>query len=157
MTGTVIAIFVSPEKHGEQIKVNSIQLKAGKGIVGDRYYGHRISHKRKNLTLVEAENIEAFCQTYHQPIELYNTRRNIITRGIRLNDLVGKDFFVGQVLCKGIELCEPCAVLARQFPESGLPPSKIIRAFENKGGLRAEILTNGILHVGDRINTADNG
>lgn len=156
MKGLIVAIYVAPASHVEQSSVESVQLKAGKGIVGDRFYANRLKHTERNLTLIEAENIEGFNREYNQTIGLGTTRRNLITRGIRLNELVGKRFQVGQVLCKGIELCEPCAILARQISHSGLSPSKIIRAFENKGGLRAEILSNGIVRLGDKISVAEN-
>ncbi len=156
MIGRISAIFVAPTRHAEQSAIDAVQLKMAKGIVGDRYFGRNQKHPERNLTLIEAEVIESFNRTYGQSIEYNATRRNLITRGIRLNELAGKNFLIGQVLCQGIELCEPCAVLARQLSASGLSSSEIIRAFKNKGGLKAEILTNGIVYLGDRLSAVDN-
>ncbi|MBK8816332.1 MAG: sulfurase [Methylococcaceae bacterium] len=154
MTGYLTAIFVSPSKHSEQISLESAQLIAGKGITGDRFYGNRQKHTQLNLTLIEAETIEAFNRCYNETLALSATRRNLITRNVRLNDLVDKHFYIGDVLCVGRELCEPCIVMARQISNCGLSSTDIIRFFENKGGLRAEILTSGIAQVGDYITAA---
>jgi MOSC domain-containing protein YiiM len=149
MTGHITAIFVAPSRHVEQLAVEAVQLKTGKGVVGDRFFGHSQKIPGRNLTLIEVEAIEECIANYGQPIELNATRRNFLTRGIRLNELVGKTFRVGGVLCRGVELCEPCRVLARQFPHQSLSQALIIRAFTNKGGLRADVLTDGIVRLGD--------
>jgi MOSC domain-containing protein YiiM len=151
MTGYITAIFTAPAKHAEQCAVDSVQLKAGKGIVGDRFYGVRKHHVAKNLTLIESEVIAEFNNQYHQCIGLNASRRNLITQGIRLNDLVGKTFHIGQVLCQGIELCEPCHVMARHFQCNSLSENEIIKAFAGKGGIRAQILSDGIVRVGDTV------
>jgi len=151
MTGHIATIFVSPIKHAEQLAVDSIQLKAQKGIVGDRFFGFRQKQPGRNLTLIECEVIEAFNRIYQLTIPISATRRNLITQGIRLNDLVGKTFKIGQVACRGVELCEPCKVLARHFPATSLSQAEIIRAFTNKGGIRAEVLTNGVVRLNDEI------
>jgi MOSC domain-containing protein YiiM len=151
VSGIIIAIFVAPAKHAAQVRVESVQLKSGRGIVGDRFFGFRPKQKGRNLTLLEAEVIAEFNQNYRQTIPLDATRRNVITHGIRLNDLVGKTFKLGGVLCRGIELCEPCKVIARSFPEAGLLEREIIHAFTNKGGIRAEVLADGVIDVGQSI------
>jgi MOSC domain-containing protein YiiM len=155
MTGHIAAIFVAPTRHVEQLAVEAVQLKAGKGVVGDRFFGLSQKVPGRNLTLVEAEAIEEFNRHYGQSIELSATRRNFLTRGIRLNELVGKIFLVGDVLCSGIELCEPCRVLARQLPQDSLTKTQIIRAFTNKGGLRADVLSDGIVRLGDCCGVVD--
>jgi MOSC domain-containing protein YiiM len=149
MTGHITAIFVAPSRHVEQLAVDAVQLKAGKGVVGDRFFGRTQKTPGRNLTLIEVETIEEFIANYGQSIELNATRRNFLTRGIRLNDLVGKTFRVGDVLCQGVELCEPCRVLARQLPYGTLSQAQIIRAFTNKGGLRADVLSDGIVRLGN--------
>jgi MOSC domain-containing protein YiiM len=151
MTGKVIAIFVAQTKHAEQLTVDAVQLKAGKGIVGDRFFGFRQKQPGRNLTMIEAEVIAQFNQQFQQTIPLHATRRNIVTQGIRLNELVGKTFRIGEVLCRGIELCEPCKVMARQLSGTGLSQAEIINAFANKGGLRAEVLLDGIVRLSDSI------
>jgi MOSC domain-containing protein YiiM len=151
MTGLITTIFVAPAKHAEQIPVDAVQLKAGKGIVGDRFFGFRQKQTGRNLSLIEWEAIEEFNQTYQLNLPMNATRRNLITQGIRLNDLVGKTFKIGQVECRGIELCEPCKVMARHFPATSLSQSDIIRAFAHKGGIRANVLTDGVVRLGDEI------
>lgn len=108
-----------------------------------------------NLTLIEVETIEEFNRIYGFNIELNTTRRNILTRGIRLNDLVGKTFRVGNVLCKGIELCEPCRLLSKQITTNSLSSAAIIKAFTHKGGLRAETLSDGVVRLGDSCIESD--
>jgi MOSC domain-containing protein YiiM len=151
MTGHVKAVFVSPTKHAEQISVDTVQLKTRKGIVGDRFFGFRPKQPGRNLTLIEWESIAEFNRTYQLTIPLDATRRNLVTEGVRLNDLVGKTFKIGQVECRGIEPCEPCKVMARHFPATSLSQSDIIRAFTDKGGIRVEVLGDGVVKLGDGI------
>ena len=151
MTGKILSICVASARHGEQVIVEAVQLKAGRGIVGDRFFGFRKSLPGKNLTLIEAEAIAGFNQRFGQNIPLHATRRNLITQGIQLNELTGKTFRIGSVLCRGIELCEPCKIMARQFPAVSLSQNEIISAFTHKGGLRAEVLSDGIVHLDDLI------
>lgn len=155
MLGYIIAIFVAPFKHSEQIAVEAVQLKMGKGIVGDRFFGFRQKQSNRNLTLIEVETIEEFNRIYGFNIELNTTRRNILTRDIRLNELVGKTFRVGNVLCKGIELCEPCRLLTKQITTDPLSSAAIIKAFTHKGGLRAEVLSDGVVRLGDSCIESD--
>ncbi len=151
MTGRIAAIFVAPARHAEQIAVDAVQLKAGKGIVGDRFFGFRQKQPGLNLTLIEWEAIEEFMRIYKLSIPMNGTRRNLVTQGIRLNELVGETFKVGHVLCRGVELCEPCKVMAKQFPVSALAQTEIIEAFTRKGGIRVQVLTDGVIELGDKI------
>jgi MOSC domain-containing protein YiiM len=151
MTGHITAIYVAPAKHAEQIAIDAVQLKAGKGIVGDRFFGLRHQQALRNLTLIEWEVIEEFNKTFSVMLPLNATRRNLITKDIRLNNMVGKTFKIGQVVCQGIELCEPCKVMARHFPATSLSQAEIIRAFTQKGGIRAEVLTDGAVQLGDEV------
>lgn len=151
MSGRTIGIYAANVKHGEQISLESVQLKTGKGIVGDRFFGLRPKHPGRNLTLIEAEVIANFNLIYQQTIPLQATRRNLITEGLRLNDLIGKTFQVGEVLCRGIELCEPCKVMARQMSCTDLSQTEIIQAFAYHGGIRAAVLSDGIIKIGDNI------
>ncbi len=149
MSGYITAIFVAPMRHAELMAVEAVQLKAGKGIVGDRFFGFRPKHTGLNLTLIEAEVIEEFNKNHEQTMDFKVSRRNFVTRGIQLNTLVGKTFRVGETLCKGIELCEPCSLLAKQLPKASLSQTEIIRALTHKGGLRAEVLFDGIVRIGN--------
>jgi MOSC domain-containing protein YiiM len=151
MTGQIIAIFVAPVRHAEQIAVDAVQLNAGKGIIGDRFFGYRKTQPGRNLTLIEKEVIAEFNQAFRLGIPLNATRRNLVSQGIRLNELVGKTFKIGNVFCRGIELCEPCKVMDRHFPPTSLSQTEIIRAFINKGGIRAKILTDGLVKLGDEL------
>ena len=155
MTGIITAIFVAPTRHSNQTVINAVQVKARKGIVGDRFFGFRNNQPSRNLTFIEAEIISEFNRTFQQSIPLNATRRNFITQGIRLNNLVGRIFRVGDVLCRGVELCEPCPVMARQLPPCPLSKTQIITAFTGKGGLRAEALSDGIVQLGDGVVIVD--
>jgi MOSC domain-containing protein YiiM len=151
MIGKVIGIFIAQTKHAEQIAVDAVQLKAGKGIIGDRFFGFRQKQPGRNLTLIEWETIEEFNWTFGLTLPLNTTRRNLVTQGIQLNDLVGETFRIGQIECRGIELCEPCKVMSRHFPATSLSQSDIIRAFTSKGGIRVEVLMDGVVRLEDEI------
>jgi MOSC domain-containing protein YiiM len=132
------------------VSVESLSLVAGKGIVGDRNYG-RHKYPGQNLTLIEAEEIERFNREYHTAIALSATRRNLITRGVRLNQLVGREFRVGAVIVRGVELCEPCAGLGKQLAGERLSAAQVVKAFTHRCGLRTDILTSGVIHRGDVV------
>ncbi|QDT78996.1 MOSC domain protein [Gimesia maris] len=146
----ITAIFISPEPQADQEQVERIELVASQGIVGDRNFG-KANCPGQNLTLIESEEIENYNQTYQQNLPLAGTRRNMITRDVRLNDLVGKEFQIGEVKLKGIELCEPCATLGGLLENEGINKTEVIKAFLGKGGLRADVLTSGCIEVGMHI------
>jgi len=123
----------------------------GAGIVGDRYYGAQQSHPGQNLTLIEAEEIEAFNARNGTSVGLTDPRRNVVTRGVRLNALVGKVFSIGAVKLRGVQLCEPCGTLAQHLAATGLPKADIVRELTHRAGLRVDVLTSGPLRVGDPI------
>ena len=104
------------------------------------------NQKERQITLIEIENINYFNNISKTNIPPINFRRNIITENIKLNDLVGKEFFVGNVKLKGHDLCRPCKYL-----QDKLKQNNFIKEFLHKGGLRCEILTNGKINVGDII------
>ena len=128
--------------------VASVEAVAGVGLTGDRNArrdGARIdSGEGNDVTLIEAEEVEALARS---GIELApgESRRNLTTRGIRLNELVGKEFWIGDVLARGIELCEPCTHL-----ESMTRPG-IINELVHRAGINADILTDGTISVGDEV------
>jgi MOSC domain-containing protein YiiM len=95
------------------------------------------------LTLIEAE----VCESFDPPLTPDVHRRNVVTRGIDLNGLVGREFSVGEVRCRGMRLCEPCTVVQRY---AGRP---VLRALVHRGGLRADILDDGTMRVGDSVRT----
>jgi ADP-ribose pyrophosphatase YjhB (NUDIX family) len=120
---------------------------AGVGLSGDRYAAGagywRDSRVTRDLTLVEAEVAEAL------PIEPGELRRNATTRGVRLNDLVGRVFWVGDVLCRGTELCEPCSHLEE------VTGKLLLRPLVHRGGLRAAVVRSGAVRVGDPVEPAE--
>ena len=144
------AIFTASENLGGQRQVPAIDLVAGKGIKGDRNFD-RSQWPGQNITFIELEEINAFNQRFSQQISLSDTRRNVITEGVRLNDLVGQIFRIGDVSFKGVELCEPCNTLGSLLANESLSKKAIVKAFTHKAGLRADILSDGQISVGMQI------
>ena len=138
-----IGITKSDDQRIKEVK--QISLIAGKGIFGDLHF-HEFNDARKQLTLIESENIDYYNKNFNLNIPYLSFRRNIITKGIQLNELVGKKLSIGKVKLKGIELCRPCKNLQEMLRQNN-----IIKEFLKKGGLRCEILNNGIINVGDLI------
>jgi hypothetical protein len=133
----------------------SVRAVPGKGLVGDRYYvgtGTFSPLPQKpefELTLIEREQIERFARESGLPFTAQDARRNIVTEGIDLNALVGREFLLGKVRARGIELCEPCTHLAKlSFPET-------LDGLVHKAGLRAQVLSEGTISVGDAITVID--
>jgi len=116
------------------------------GLRGDRY--EQAQHRRSSdyqLTLIELENIEAFARSSGLPLAPHEPRRNLVTFDVRLNELCGKRFTVGEVELEGLELCEPCGTFAkRTHPQ-------VVRFFVHKGGLRCRIIRGGVIRVGDEF------
>tara|TARA_B100002051_G_C16723001_1_gene633607 strand:- start:1627 stop:2073 length:447 start_codon:yes stop_codon:yes gene_type:complete len=134
------------EKNNKEIeKKQSIEVIASKGIVGDRYF-HDLNGEREQITLIESENIDYYNKTYNTDFDYLDFRRNIITKNIRLNDLVGKTIIVGEIKLKVNDLCRPCKNL-----QDRLGKNNIIKEFLRRGGLRCEILSSGTINVGDKI------
>jgi MOSC domain-containing protein YiiM len=119
--------------------VESVAALAGKGLKGDRQFFEHGAEPGDALTLIEAEALEDVGLTGAQ------SRRQVVVRGIRLNDLVGRHFRVGDVECFGVKLCEPCLHL-QQLTRPG-----IIKDLIHRGGINADILTDGQISVGDPI------
>lgn len=143
-------IFISPQHGSLQIACEEVVLEAGMGIVGDRSFGQN-AYPGQSVTLVEAEEIERFCAERGRSVDLAMTRRNLVTRGVRLNDLVGREFRIGSARLRGVELCEPCSALGRLLADSTLAPAEVVRRWVGRGGLMAEVLVSGVVAVGDRI------
>ena len=140
--GKVISINITPVAEAPLESVEEVRAIPGRGLEGDRYFDHADRHPKRELTLVEAEAIEAFRSEFKIDFGLDGTRRNIVTRGVPLNHLVGKEFWVGEVKARGVQLCEPCATLQR------LSHPKVLPGLLHRGGLRAQILTEGTIRVG---------
>jgi ADP-ribose pyrophosphatase YjhB (NUDIX family) len=150
--GVVESIHVAAAAGAEMVSLRRAAVRRGTGVLRDRYAcgaGYwRDGRVSRDLTLVESEVVDELRRAGIEvaPGEL---RRNVTTRDIRLNDLVGSMFWVGEVLCHGTELCEPC----RHLEE--LTGKRLLRPLVHRGGLRAQLLTDGALRVGDPIERAD--
>jgi len=124
----------------------SVEALAGAGLAGDRYSEPKNRRSADyQVTFIELENIEAFTEATGLPLTPDMPRRNIVTRGIRLNGLCGKRFAVGRARFEGLELCEPCSLFAKRTHR------EVLRFFVAKGGLRARIVSGGEVRVGDPI------
>jgi len=141
----VFKIGISKKK-GEKInEVNKIKVLSGKGIVGDRNFLEN-NDLRKQLTLIESENIDYYNRKYNTNFSYVDFRRNIVTKNIKLNDLVGKTFSIGKIIVQGNDLCRPCNELQEK-----LGINNYIKEFLRRGGLRCEILSSGTISIGDEI------
>ena len=118
---------------------------AGKGIVGDRYFNED-NDKYQQITLIESENIDYYNKILNQNISYIDFRRNIITKGIELNPLIGKELLIGNTKVKAHKLCEPCLEL-----QNKLKQNNFVKTLTHRGGLRCEILTSGLITVNDDI------
>jgi hypothetical protein len=144
--GTVETVLIAPAAEAPMIRVEQAAAHAGRGLEGDRYFELQGTFSNRydrghDLTIIEAEALDDLDVSL--PHE--EARRNVVTRGIDLNALVGKHFTIGEVECFGQRLCEPCAHLER------LTTPGTLRALIHKGGLRVDILTDGRIRAGDRI------
>jgi MOSC domain-containing protein YiiM len=151
--GTVEAIAIATEAEATMVRVERAMARAGKGLEGDRYFAERgtfsNSHGRgHDLTLIEAEVLDDLDLPAGR-LAPEEARRNIVTRGIDLNALVGERFTIGDVDCFGQRLCEPCAHLERLTAADGKPGT--LRALIHTGGLRADVLSDGQIAAGDPI------
>ncbi len=141
----VLKIGISEKNNKEIENKESIEVIASKGIIGDRYF-HDFNGDREQITLIESENIDNYNKTFNTNFDYLEFRRNIITKNIRLNDLVGKIIIVGKIKLKVNDLCRPCKDL-----QNRLGKDNIIKEFLRKGGLRCEILSSGTINIGDKI------
>ena len=144
----VIKICITEKSGKEMQDVNSIEVVANKGIVNDRYFKDK-NDKDIQITLIESENIDNFNEKSETNIPYIDFRRNIITKGIKLNELVGKEISIGEVRIKGHRLCDPCKYLQDKLKQQNL--FKNLAYLYKKGGLRCEILSNGSISVNDKI------
>ena len=144
--GRVVGIFLTAE-HGELPEgVDSVRALAGKGLEGNRYFfAEGDAPDGRALTLIASEALDAFEQDTNIVLSAAETRRNVLTRGIDVNALVGKRFRIGDVQCLGIELCEPCTHL-----QSMTQPG-VLNGLVHRAGLNADILSDGEISVGDSV------
>ena len=134
------------KNNNQKIKeVNSIEVLANQGIIGDRHF-KEFNDPYSQLSLIESENIDYYNIKYGLNIPYIDFRRNIVTKGIRLNDLIGKKFLVGEVELEGIDLCRPCRHLCELLDQDN-----IIKEFLRGGGLRCQILSSSSIEIGNKI------
>jgi len=147
--GQVVSIYIAAAATAPMSVQRQARAVAGKGLEGDRYFSGVGTFWKpqpdRQLTLIEIEAIEALERDYGVTLEPGDARRNIVTRDVALNHLVGREFEVGEVKLRGIRLCEPCAHLQKLTREG------VIKGLAHRGGLRAQILTGGSIAVGDRV------
>lgn len=152
--GHVVSIHIADRAEAPMRSVDHVRAVPGKGLEGDRYfrasgtYSDRPGPARE-ITLIESEAIDAMARDNELTIHPGDARRNVVTRGAPLNHLVGREFQVGRVRLRGIRLCEPCAHL------EGLTRRGVLAGLIHRGGLRAQIVTEGEIRVGDRISAMD--
>ena len=151
--GTILSIHTGSRRKAPMELREEIRVLPGEGIEGDRYArSNRLPNLHHGggheITLVESEAIEALERDYKIHLEPGQTRRNLTTRGVPLNHLVDREFLVGEVRLRGIRLCEPCSHL------EGLLNQPVVPGLRHRGGLRAEVLTEGVIRVGDMVRDA---
>ncbi len=149
-SGSVVSIHIARARGAPTTPVDEVHAVPGMGLHGDRHFGRASSdpddpRPDREITLVEIEAIEALERDYGVSLSPGDARRNIVTRGVSLNHLVGREFTVGEVTLKGISPCEPCAHLA------SLTSEKVREGLVHRGGLRAQIVTEGIIRTGNTI------
>jgi MOSC domain-containing protein YiiM len=158
MSGKIHQIYIVHSKREQPKEVTTAYLEAERGIKGDRYHKNasaRVENGRSapenQISLIDADSIDDFLASNptKKRLSYGDFRRSIITRGVDLNDLVGKDFFVGDIRCRGTELCEPCSFLAETVHSAVLP------SLVNRGGLRAIVLEDGFITSGDKVISAN--
>ncbi|MFC6988087.1 MOSC domain-containing protein [Haloplanus sp. GCM10025708] len=154
MTSVVEAIHVAPEAEAEMEACGSVEAVAGAGLRGDRYFDaggtfSDVPGGGHDLTLAEAEAIEAVEREAGISLGFDEHRRNVTTRGVALNHLVGRRFRVGDVVCEGVRLCEPCSHL-ENLTEDGVGDALV-----HRGGLRADVVEGGEIRVGDDVESIE--
>jgi MOSC domain-containing protein YiiM len=152
MMGTVEGIYITSMASTPMQSVTSAVVVAGKGLEGDRYAAgvgfyspNPTTEGARELTLIEQESIEAVREEGGIDFADIETRRNIVTRGVRLGDLLGKRFTIGEVVCEGVRDCPPCVHLDE------LTGKRVMPLLVHTGGLRARIVSGGAIAIGDRI------
>jgi len=143
--GKVYKLGIATDYNKKIQETESIEVITDKGVVGDRHFKD-YNDPYCQLSLIESENIDQYNTKYGLNISYVDFRRNIITKEIELNNLIGKKFFIGKVQVEGIDLCRPCRHLTEMLNQEN-----ILKEFLRKGGLRCRILTSSKINIGDKI------
>ena len=151
--GKVEGLFITSAAFEPMVALDEVRAVAGRGLEGDRYFlgvgFYSDGRDGRQVTLIEAEALEALRREHGVELAPDECRRNVVTRGMRLNPLVGRRFRIGEVECLGIRLCPPCVHL-EELTRPGM-----LKGLARSGGLRAHVLTDGVLRVGDVVVGAD--
>lgn len=156
MPGVIEAVFIAPSSGEPMVHHETVEAVADRGLRGDRYfagtgtYSDSARDTTRHVSLIESEAIEAIERDYDVTLEPGEHRRNVVTTGIGLNRLVGKRFEVGDAVCDGVELCEPCSYL-----EDLVGQDRVLESLIHRGGLRARIVETGDISTGDTIRELD--
>ena len=145
----VIKIGTTSDNNKKIKEAELIEVIENKGIVGDRHFKD-FNDPYCQLSLIESENIDYYNSKYGLNIDYIDFRRNIITKGIRLNGLIGKKFSIGETLVEGVDLCRPCRHLTEMLNQNN-----ILKEFIRRGGLRCQILSSSTIEIGDKIKVLD--
>ena len=153
MEGRIVSLHIAAEARATMQARDHVVALQGRGIEDDRYFHARGTWSKhpgtgREITLIESEALQAIETEYGITAGLAGARRNIVTAGVSLNHLVGREFYVGTVRLRGMRLCEPCAHL------ESLSVSGILPALTKRGGLRADILSGGIIRIGEPVTLA---
>jgi MOSC domain-containing protein YiiM len=147
--GILEAIYIARAAQAPMHAIDLVRAIPGAGLEGDRYFLKQGTFFKPEpdfeLTLIEAEALEALQREYGIELRASESRRNLVTRGVPLNHLVGVEFSIGGVKLRGIRLCEPCSHLER------LTGLVLIKGLRHRGGLRAQILSAGLIRSGDSV------
>ena len=153
MSGKIVKLLISKDPKSAMLNVNQIVLEAGKGIFGDRYYNQEgtfsnkgASEPDRDVTLIEIEKIDALNKEHNLDITAEDLRRNIVVSNCDLNSLVDKEFQIGEVVLKGLRLCEPCKYLSDKLNEK-----KVLTEMVHKAGLRAQIIKSGSIDLNSQV------
>ena len=141
----VFKLGISSNNNKKIVSVDSIEVLANKGVLGDRHFDD-YNDPYCQLSLIESENIDYYNTKFGLNIPYIDFRRNIITKGIKLNDLVGKKLLIGSVKVEGIDLCRPCRHLTEMLNQEN-----ILKEFLRKGGIRCRVLTSSRINIEDEI------
>jgi MOSC domain-containing protein YiiM len=147
MAGSVVSIAIRPAKGAPPRPVREVRAVVGRGLEGDHDFDrpNAAADPEGDVTLVETEAVEALRRDYGLALSACDSRRNVATRGIALNHLVGREFRVGVVRLRGIKLCEPCGHLEKVTGLAVRP------GLVHRGGLRAQVVEGGVLREGDAV------
>ena len=153
MSGKIAKLLISKDTQSDMLNVNQIVLEVGKGIFGDRYYNQEGTFSNKgeiepdrDVTLIEIEKIDALNKEHNLDITAEDLRRNIVVSNCDLNSLVDKEFQIGEVVLKGLRLCEPCKYLSDKLNEK-----KVLSEMVHKAGLRAQIIKSGSIDLNSQV------